>query len=390
MSTKVVLWIIGISFAALIFYLSIDNDLAKSLNNPKIRLSSFFKPYNNKESQVFQVNDIYRKYPCANTDRVVNKPNVRCEYQNKYQLRLGIFDETFMSKESLHLARLYINTVKLSITNSFYVQFGGLIDGSSWPPQGNCQALTMTGIRRLDNIQWILEDIILREIDGDFIETGVWKGGLCILAKSIFHAYKQFNRKIFLADSFDGIPPVNISAFPADAVHQGTDKFEILSGKYTGGQEAVVKNFNIYFNVLSQRNFIDQSILAGNSKSDPLEEEFNVQIEFLKGYFKDTLPKAIQENRFKCFSVLRLDGDIYQSTWESLEYLYPYLNDEGVVIVDDFCDWSGAFNAVHDFRQKYNIKTPIIQVYHKEGESIRGAYFLKPKSSNQHKYCNQN
>ena len=104
----------------------------------------------------------------------------------------------------MHLARLYI-------TNSLYVTHAGLIDGNASPPKGNCQAITMTGIRRIDNLQWILEDIIQRDIDGDFIELGAWKGGLCVLAKAIFHAYKQYDRKIFLVskDSFDGIPPVN-------------------------------------------------------------------------------------------------------------------------------------------------------------------------------------
>jgi len=107
-----------------------------------------------------------------------------------------------------------------------------------------------------------------------------------------------------------------------------------------------------------------------------------------KGYFSDTLPVAIKQNRFRCFAVLRLDGDIYQSTWESLVYLYPYLNDGGVIIVDDFIDWSGSFKAVHDFRDKYKIDTPIIQVYHGPTESLRGVYFLKPPSDKPHEHCN--
>ena len=68
--------------------------------------------------------------------------------------------------------------------------------------------------------------------------------------------------------------------------------------------------------------------------------------------------------------------------------MYPYLNDDGVVIIDDFCEMLGAFNAVHDFRQKYNINTPLIQIYHDESEVISGVYFLKPKSNQLHKFCN--
>jgi len=141
----------------------------------------------------------------------------------------------------------------------------------------------MSGIRRIDSLQLILEDVILRQLDGDFIELGVWKGGLCILATSIFQAYKQYNRKVFLADSFDGIPAVNLSAFPGDAPHVGSDKLEILSGKYTGGQTAVIKNFNLYFNVQSKRNLIDKnSFIDIETEQDPLEDKFRVKTEFLK------------------------------------------------------------------------------------------------------------
>jgi hypothetical protein len=89
-----------------------------------------------------QIMDIQRtisSIPCTNTDRNVNRANVPCEYMQKVKNRLGIFDDLghlSMSKSELHLARLYINTIKLSITNALYIQFPGLIDGSSWPPAG--------------------------------------------------------------------------------------------------------------------------------------------------------------------------------------------------------------------------------------------------------------
>jgi hypothetical protein len=141
----------------------------------------------------------------------------------------------------------------------------------------------MTGLRRIDNLQMVLEDVIVRQLDGDFIELGVWKGGLCILATSIFHAYKQYNRKVFLADSFDGIPAVNTSAYPADEAHVGTNNLGILSGKYTGGMQSVMNNFNLYFNVQSNRNLINsESFSQIETIQDPLESEFNVKLEFLK------------------------------------------------------------------------------------------------------------
>ena len=112
----------------------------------------------------------------------------------------------------------------------------------------------------------------------------------------------------------------------------------------TGGVNAVKKNFNLYFNVENERDRINDNTfkLFYGDEINQKEKEFQVGIEFLVGYFKDSLPLAIKEKKFKCFSVLRLDGDLYESTWQSLEYLYPYLNVGGVIIVDDFTTWEGC------------------------------------------------
>lgn len=38
-------------------------------------------------------------------------------------------------------------------------------------------AHTMIGLKRLNNIQFCIEDVIRNKVPGDFIETGVWRGG---------------------------------------------------------------------------------------------------------------------------------------------------------------------------------------------------------------------
>ena len=55
-------------------------------------------------------------------------------------------------------------------------------------------------------------------------------------------------------------------------------------------------------------------------------------MKFLVGWFKDTLPGAPIET----LSVMRLDGDMYESTWQAIEALYPKLSPGGFCIVDDF------------------------------------------------------
>ena len=47
--------------------------------------------------------------------------------------------------------------------------------GLDWPPPPS--AHTMIGLKRLDNLQSCIEDVIAKQIPGDLIETGVWRGG---------------------------------------------------------------------------------------------------------------------------------------------------------------------------------------------------------------------
>lgn len=75
---------------------------------------------------------------------------------------------------------------------------------------------------------------------------------------------------------------------------------------------------------------------------------------FLKGWFKDTLPRApIQK-----LAVLRLDGELYESTVGSLTHLFPKLSVGGYIIIDDYF-LKGCREAVHDFRDKHGIDDPI-------------------------------
>jgi O-methyltransferase len=259
--------------------------------------------------------------------------------------------------------RLGIHAVKQIVSNGLYNRFEGWMDGSRYPEEG-CTAITMVGQRRLNNLQWLLEDAIANGVPGGFIETGVWRGGACIVAASIFKMYGQRGRKVFVADSFKGIPPVDTVNFPKDAVHEGSDKAPVL---VQNSFEAVEENF----------------------RRMSLLEDPDYPIEFLVGYFKDTLKKSEQEGKFKDgFAVIRLDGDIYQSTWEALEVLWPLLHPGGYAVIDDIWDWRGCYDAVMDFRAKYDIFTPIVPVYHdfseedpEKTERKRGGWFRKPYSS---------
>ena len=81
------------------------------------------------------------------------------------------------------------------------------------------------------------------------------------------------------------------------------------------------------------------------------------EVEFLEGWFKDTLPAAPIER----LAILRLDGDMYGSTMETLEALYDKVGPGGFVIVDDYI-LPGCRKAVDDFRAARGIAAPMTDV----------------------------
>jgi O-methyltransferase len=212
----------------------------------------------------------------------------------------------------------------------------------------------MIGLRRMNHLQFLLEEVIRLNIPGDFIETGVWRGGATIFAAAVFLAYSQTCpsescRRVFVADSFRGIPPVNVEAFPADAAHAGEELIPIL--------------------IDNSAQRVRDSFAALGVLTDA--------VVFLEGWFKDTLPAA-RRSAFGRFAVIRLDGDTYESTWQALDSLYDLLSPGGFVIIDDYTDWIGCRRAVTDFREQRGVTAPVRPVYHGPGEDIRGVWWQKP------------
>lgn len=195
--------------------------------------------------------------------------------------------------------------------------------GVIWPQF----AETMIGLKRLDNLQQCIESVLNEKIEGDFIETGVWRGGACIFMRAVLAAYGIEDRKVFVADSFEGLPKPDEIKYPIDKGDKHFNKTFLVVSK-----EEVENNFRKY-------GMLDD------------------QVVFLKGWFNETLPKA----PITKLSILRLDGDMYSSTIEALDNLYPKLSKGGFCIIDDYA-LSGCKSAVDDFRKKHNIKTEIKKV----------------------------
>ena len=238
--------------------------------------------------------------------------------------------------QKTHAYDLYIDLIKRVLINSIYcdphtASWGENIYAESARLEGkDCprDAHTMVGIKRLDNLQHCLETAISENIPGDFLEAGVWRGGCCILAKAILQANGETNRKVFLADSFKGLPKPDTVNFPQDSTLDLSIYPELAVS-----MEQVKANFASY-------GLLDESVC------------------FLPGWFKDSLPQA----KIDRLAVLRLDGDLYESTMISLKNLYPKLSVGGYVIIDDYGAFEQCRNAVHDFRSSLAINEPITKI----------------------------
>ncbi|MBK7541631.1 MAG: class I SAM-dependent methyltransferase [Candidatus Competibacteraceae bacterium] len=236
----------------------------------------------------------------------------------------------------MQAAALYLDLMKKILTNSIYEDPNAgpwqapayarplRESGQDWP----LVAHTMIGLKRLDNLQYCVEQTIADNVPGDLIETGVWRGGAVIFMRAILKAHGVTDRRVLVADSFAGLPEPNPAQFPEDA-GDSHHRHAYLAVSL----EQVQANFERY-------GLLDE------------------QVVFLEGWFRDTLPRVPTDR----LAVLRLDGDMYESTWDALRHLYPKLSVGGYVIVDDYKVVPGCRAAVAEFRQQQGIVDPIQEI----------------------------
>jgi hypothetical protein len=185
----------------------------------------------------------------------------------------------------------------------------------------------MIGTARMRNLRMLCETVLGDGVPGDLIETGVWRGGACIYMRGILAARGDATRRVFVADSFRGLPRPDADHYPADSgdTHHTYDALAIP-------REDVEANFRRY-------GLLDERVI------------------FLAGWFRDTLPAAPIDR----LAVLRLDGDMYESTIQALDALYHKVSPGGFVIVDDYV-LKPCAQAVDEFRARHGIHAPLRDV----------------------------
>jgi Macrocin-O-methyltransferase (TylF)/Methyltransferase domain len=198
---------------------------------------------------------------------------------------------------------------------------------------------TMMGRLRLDSLQMCLDDLHSRRIPGDLVECGVWRGGGCILMAGWLRAMGCRDRQLIVADSFEGLP------VPAHEKDRGLDLSKAKFPQLAVSLATVRANFASY-------GLLDDT-----------------RQHFLKGWFSDTLATAPTDQ----IALLRMDGDLYQSTMDTLEALYDRVTPGGIIIVDDYGALEVCRRAIADFFAARAMSVPEMTKI-----DWTGTFFFKP------------
>jgi O-methyltransferase len=196
--------------------------------------------------------------------------------------------------------------------------------GMDWPRHG----LTMVGLRRLDDLQTCVESVVRDGVPGDVIEAGSWRGGASMFMRAALDSLGESERTVWVADSFQGFP---------QAEPPRGDGYD-LSNDLAGCDFLAVPLVEV------RANFARFGLDRG--------------VNFVQGFFQQTLP-PLQDGSW---SVVRIDGDTYDSVQVALRALYPGLSVGGHLVIDDYFSLDECREAVEDFRAECEISEPIEQI----------------------------
>jgi O-methyltransferase len=202
-------------------------------------------------------------------------------------------------------------------------------DGRVWRGKPSRFSHTMVGLLRLDNLERCAEAVFRDGVTGDFVEAGVCQGGAAIFLRALQVAYGESERRLWAADSFQGLPKPSMEPDLAQDMDFSENRQPWLSWDLA----SVADHFRRY-------DLLDDGV------------------RFLQGWFSDTLPQAPVER----IALLRIDADLYQSTREVLMSLYDRVSPGGYVIVDDYGAFEPCRKAVDEFRQMQGIDAPMHRI----------------------------
>ena len=194
-----------------------------------------------------------------------------------------------------------------------------------------CKQFTMTSVEKMYAMYKATEYLIRNEIEGDIVECGVWKGGSMMISALTLLRMNETNRSLYLYDTYEGMAKPtarDIKIFDQSSALKSwkkKKKDDYIEWCYASIEEV---RKNLYSTGYPKKN-----------------------IKVIKGKVQDSIPNIIPDK----ISLLRLDTDLYESTYHELTYLYPKLMKKGVLIIDDYGLWKGQKEAVNHYFKEKNI-----------------------------------
>lgn len=201
-----------------------------------------------------------------------------------------------------------------------------------WEIYEVCKPFTMTNIESLYSLYCSVDYVLKNNIKGAFVECGVWRGGSSMLIAQMLKNRNITDRNLYLFDTFEGMSEPTHNDLDIRGVKAAT----LLRDHENNKEESVWC-------------LAELKDVQNNMRLTAFPEE---NVTFIKGKVEDTIPENLPKENI---ALLRLDTDWYESTKHELNYLYPQLEQRGVLVIDDYGHWEGCRKAVDEYFQENNI-----------------------------------
>lgn len=188
-----------------------------------------------------------------------------------------------------------------------------------------CLPATMTSVERLFALYKAIEYLVAAGIPGDIVECGVWRGGSMMCAALSLLRLCDTQRRLYLYDTFEGMPPPD--GIDVDA--ENRPAATLLC------EERRSEDSHIWA-------FAPIEVVRRNIDSTGYPKNL---VAYVPGPVERTIPATMPDS----IALLRLDTDWYASTQWELKHLFPKLVKGGVLIIDDYGHWKGARRAVDEY-----------------------------------------